>query len=189
MLEKLKYFDTEVFFLINSHHHSFFDKLMYGASDKLIWIPFYIFLAAIIYKNTKSELWIILIAVAALILFTDQLSVLIKNSIMRYRPCHNLAYGEKVHLVSNCGGQFGFISSHAANTFGLASLLFFILKNKIKWLMPVLFSWSIFISYSRIYLGQHYPLDVIGGWITGAVVAFIISKIYFYFRNKKQIQT
>lgn len=179
MPEFLKEIDTKLFLLINNHHCNFCDIIFYWASYRFTWIPLYIFLAFLLYKNFRNEFWKILIAVAVLILLTDQLSVLIKNEVMRYRPCHNLILQSQIHLVNGeCGGQFGFVSSHAANSSGLALFLIFLLRRKVKWLAFVLLIWCFIVSYSRIYLGAHYPLDVLGGWILGIFLASII--VYFY---------
>jgi undecaprenyl-diphosphatase len=181
MFEWLKKIDTQLLLTVNSHHSSFFDFIMISASNKLTWIPLYLFLAIILYKKEGPKIWMILLGAAVLILCSDQLSVFIKDHVQRYRPCHTLILQSKLILINGtCGGQFGFVSSHASNSFALASLLFFITKRKLKWLNVVMLSWMLLISYSRVYLGAHYPSDVLGGWITG----FILSTILFYFYRK-----
>jgi len=181
MLDSLKSIDTRLFLFINSHHCSLCDFIFYWISYKWTWIPFYLFLAVILFKNSGKELWKVLIAVAVLIVLTDQLSVFIKDHVMRYRPCHNLILQSQIHLVNGeCGGQYGFISSHAANSAGLALFLILLLGRKIKGIVPVLLIWCFIVSYSRIYLGTHYPLDIIGG----ALLGFFLASIIYYFYKK-----
>ncbi len=185
MIEYLKSIDTKLFLFINSHHCSFCDFVFYWISYKWTWIPLYFFLAFLIYKNSGNNFWKILVAVTVLILLTDQLSVFIKDHVMRYRPCHNLILQSQVHLVNGeCGGQYGFISSHAANSAGLAFFLVLLFGKKIKWITPVLLIWCFIVSYSRIYLGTHFPFDISGGWILG----FIVAGIIYYFYKKFSIQ-
>ncbi len=191
MFDWLKEVDTKLFFLINSHYCSSCDFIFYWISQKWIWIPLYFFLAFVIYKNFGYQLWKILISVAVLILLTDQFSVFIKDMVMRYRPCHNLILQSQLHLVNGeCGGQYGFISSHAANSSGLAMFLILLLNQKMKWITSVLIVWCFVISYSRIYLGMHYPVDIIGGWIAGILSALLIHYFYRnYFLSKKKFKT
>jgi undecaprenyl-diphosphatase len=181
MFDWLRNIDTRLFLLINGHHCAFCDFISFWASEKLTWVPFYLFLAVLIYKNDRNELLKVLLTVALIIVFTDQLSVFIKDHVMRYRPCYNLIIKSQVHLINGvCGGQYGFVSSHAANSSGIAVFLILLFRNKIKWITTLVIIWCLIISYSRIYLGPHYPLDVMGGWLTGVPVALIV--FYFYKR-------
>lgn len=181
MFELIKQWDTQAFLAINGSHNNFFDFIMFWASDKLIWIPLYLFFLYLLYKNYKWKTIGVFLSVIILVVLTDQGSThLFKNVFLRLRPCHEPQLEGLVHLVNGkCGGQFGFISSHAANTFGLAIFLIQFLGKKYRYFMVLILLWALIVSYSRIYLGVHYPGDVIVGAAFGSLLGFAISKIYF----------
>lgn len=177
MLEALEVIDRDLFIALNGLHSSFMDELMFHISGKWQWIPFYFFLLYLIYRKYGIQSWKILLGTAVLILLADQLSVkLFKNVFERYRPCHNLEIKEVVHIVNNkCGGKYGFVSSHAANTFSLGSYLGLLLSTKNKRrALYLLLLWATIVSYSRLYLGVHYPSDLIGGALLGVAIGILI---------------
>lgn len=180
MWEYLKSIDTELFLFLNEKHNAFFDVIMYWASDKLFWIPFYLFLVFFIIKIFKKESISILISIGVLIALCDQTaSNLIKNTVKRLRPSHEPALEHLIHLSkAGPGGNYGFVSSHAANAFGLATFLILLLPKKYNWLKWILLFWALLVSYSRIYNGVHYPSDVIVAAIIGILLAYLVFKIY-----------
>ncbi len=105
---------------------------------------------------------------------------------MRLRPCHDPSIAADVHLVNGyCGGMYGFVSAHASNAFALYSFLFFLFRKKNKKLQRIILGWAILVSYSRIYLGAHFPGDVFGGALLGFMLGFITWKMYALFSEKK----
>ena len=174
MIETLESLDIALFLFLNGLYHLSIDPLMLWISDKYVWIPFYIFLLALVVR--KHELKSLLIVVPALIILitlSDQISVhVFKNGFERLRPCYNEDVQGIVHLVGNCGGQFGFISSHATNSFALAAFLTLVMKTRSFTYMII--AWAAIVSYSRIYLGVHYPADIIGGMVIGSVIGSVV---------------
>lgn len=172
--------DHQLFTFLNGLHAPWLDPIMYWFSHKLFWIPFYaLLLAGVIYKYRKKAILIVVLTIA-MVAATDQISRGFKYGVGRYRPCRTeSAHLPKPHLLDNhCGGKYGFFSSHAANTFGIAiffGTLLIPVVRKAKW---ILLFWAAVVTYSRIYLGVHYPLDVTCGAICGWLIGSLFLKIY-----------
>jgi undecaprenyl-diphosphatase len=184
MLETLKNIDTEVFLALNGVHNAVFDFIMFWASERFIWIPLYVFLAYLLFRKYGRKSWLFILMAGIVVTLTDQTSVhLFKFVFLRPRPCHEPELAGLVHLVnSKCGGPYGFISSHAANSFGIATYLALLLGRKIRFFAPAILLWAALLSYSRVYLGVHYPGDILVGAIwgsaMGAAVFVIAARIY-----------
>ncbi|MBK5284310.1 MAG: phosphatase PAP2 family protein [Bacteroidia bacterium] len=178
--------DTNLFLAVNGLHSTFLDTVMYWASNRWIWIPLYAWILFRLVKFDGKKIFRIILFVALLITASDQLSSsVIKKFVERPRPCHETSLEGKVHIVNNyCGGEFGFVSSHATNCFALLSFLFLLTRRKEKLMIKLLLAWAIIVSYSRIYLGVHYPGDVICGALLGIFLGGIFSMIYFRIGTK-----
>jgi undecaprenyl-diphosphatase len=185
MLERLKAIDTSLFLLINGNHNVILDTLMWSISNRFFWIPLYLYLFYILFKQEGKNSWKIVLVVIITISLSDQISVhFFKNVFLRYRPCHNLILQQQIHLINGyCGGLYGFVSSHAANSFALFTLLGLTL-NKNKFIFVLLFVYAFLNCYSRIYLGVHYPADVVCGALIGIGIAFIVAKSYLFLNIK-----
>ncbi len=186
MIEHLISWDTSLFLFLNGHNTPFWDAVMLFFSGKLSWLPLYLILAYAIAKKYKwTAIWW-LVAIGFVVLASDQLSVqLFKNVFQRLRPCHDPDLMGMIHLVGRCGGKFGFVSSHAANTFGVAVFLSLLFKK--GWFSLSIIFWALVVSFSRIYLGVHFPADVICGGILGAGVGIAIFVISDTLINRKKL--
>jgi undecaprenyl-diphosphatase len=182
MIEEL---DRQLLLFINSHNSPFWDSVMSFMSMKLVWAPLYIAILIFLGIRYKKKFLIILLFIAIAVALSDQISVLIKNGVERLRPCHEPTLQGLLHLVNDsCGGKYGFVSSHASNSFNVALLSIMFVKK--RWYSAVILAWAAIVSYSRIYLGVHYPGDVISGAILGALIGWGTFKAYEAF-SKKQI--
>ena len=182
LIDTLKYWDTNLFLLINGIHSPFFDGFMFAVSEKFIWIPLYISVLYLLIKCWKKEAIWLIVAIILCIVISDQISSdLLKNLVKRLRPSHAEDLKGLVHLVRGySGGKYGFASSHAANAVGFAIISSLILKRRIyTWFIM---AWAIITAYSRIYLGVHYPLDVLGGALVGTMASFICYWTILRFR-------
>ncbi|MFN4235364.1 MAG: phosphatase PAP2 family protein [Bacteroidia bacterium] len=186
MFEYLEILDQQLFLYLNQFHSPFFDELMRWITHRFTWIPLYILLAYLAYVKMSIKHFLLMLCMAIVLIFlSDQLSVhLFKNIFLRYRPCHNLLLQNKIHLINGCGGLYGFVSSHASNTFALAVFMGILLHSHYKKIFVALLIWAVIVSYSRIYAGVHYPADIIVGALLGSILALIMQKIYQRFEKK-----
>lgn len=180
MLEYLKGIDTLLFLFLNKQHHFMVDPIMYWASDKLFWLPFYLLIFVLIIKFYKRRSILLLFFVGILITLSDQVSSSIfKPLTKRLRPSHEPAILDLVHISeAGPGGMYGFVSGHATNSVALFVFLSLVLDKRFNWLKYTLCFWAMLVSYSRIYVGVHYPGDVLAGALLGSLIAYGVSKLY-----------
>ena len=171
--------DSRLFLFLNGFHADWLDPVMVSITAMWVWIPLYALLLFMVFKQYGKRGWWILLAVVLVILCTDQLSAHVcKPLFHRLRPCFNPELEGLVHLPKGLpGGRYGFVSSHAANTFGIAAFLTAVLRKQWRWIGWVLYFWAFLSSYSRIYVGVHYPGDILAGAVLGVLIGLIFWKL------------
>lgn len=179
-LQNLIDFDQELLLTLNGLNTPFQDNFFLLFTQTITWIPLYITIIYILITSQKKGSIVTLLGIAVLITLCDQISTnVFKEGFERLRPSHDPSIKNLVHLVAGKrGGSYGFVSSHATNSFALALFLSLIFRNRLFSIS--IFSWAILNSYSRIYLGLHYPGDILGGMILGFLLAFLVY--FFYLR-------
>ncbi|HCN49098.1 MAG TPA: phosphatase PAP2 family protein [Chryseobacterium sp.] len=186
-MEELIQEDKKVFLYLNNLGDSSFDQFWMLISSTWIWVPLYIIFLYFLYKNYKlRSLVFILIFLTLGAVISDQLANVFKYGVARLRPCHDPTLEHHMRIVK-CGGQFGFYSAHASNTFFLATYLGILLKKQIKWFPYTIFVWALVVSYSRIYLGVHFPIDILVGAFVGSLLGVIFGALAKKVINKQTI--
>jgi undecaprenyl-diphosphatase len=175
--------DQHLFLFINSMNSPFWDQVMYIISGRVIWAPLYLAILITLGIRYRRKFLILILVIILAIILSDQISLLIKNSVHRLRPCHEPALEGLVHLVRNqCGGAYGFVSSHASNSFNIAVLSLLLIKR--KWFSYSMLLWAAIIGYSRVYLGVHYPGDVLCGSLIGILIGWSLFRFYEYLDSR-----
>lgn len=170
--------DLSLFYQINRIWiHPILDTLLPLFRNKVFWIPLYVFLATFLLINFRRKgLWIILCLAATVVTADFVSSKVIKPTIKRERPCQNDEVKPYVRTLVNCGAGKSFTSSHATNHFAIAVFLAVILGRRWRWIWLVGLSWASLISYSQIYVGVHYPIDILGGALLGTIIGLIVAR-------------
>lgn len=184
-MEQILELDKDLLVYFNGHHTPWLDVVMIWITKTEFWIPLYLFLIYLVIKNYRKEAWMVLLGVALTILIADQVtSSFMKPYFARLRPSQEPTLKGIVHLVNGYkGGLYGFASSHAANTFGVALFCWLSLRHEYKWIVW-LFLWAAVMTYSRIYLGVHYPGDILVGMLVGLIAGWIGFKFSETLRNR-----
>lgn len=188
MLELLQQTDQQLFLFLNGMHSPFWDNFMYIFTGKMTWVPMYAAILYVLYKNFNIYVCLFaVVAIALTITYADQIcATVIRPIVERSRPSRNPDIAELVHLVNGKrGGRFGFPSCHAANSFALAFFVMLFFKNRL--LTFFILFWAALNSYSRIYVGVHYPGDLIAGTIVGLSGALLIYFLLVYTLKKTKL--
>ena len=177
MLEKILTLDTELLVYLNGLGSPAYDGLWLFITRQSNWVPLFLLLLYVIYKKlgVKQTLYLLLF-ITVIVAITDQTTNLFKNGFQRLRPCNNPEINTVIRVVQ-VRNSFSFFSGHASNSMAVAAFLYFVLRDKIKF-FGLIFVWPLIFAYSRIYLGLHYPGDILTGYLFGFTFAFLMFNVY-----------
>ncbi len=182
-MEQLIQLDKELFIFLNGLGSEPFDAFWLIITKQLYWTPFFV---AVFYLLQRKIGWknlgIILLFIAVLITFTDQITNLFKNHFQRIRPCYNEEISGIIRVVKS-SKTYSFFSGHAANSMASTMFIFLLIRKYYKYTY-LLFLFPLIFAYSRIYLGLHFPSDILTGYLFGGSLGFGFYKIYNHFSNK-----
>jgi len=187
MLDRIKQIDTELLIFLNNLGNKSWDPLWVSITDKFTFLPLFILIIFFLFKkNGTKGLLVILLFISVLILFTDQFTNVVKDFTQRLRPCRLDELQGLLRDIDIRCGKYGFFSAHAANSISVTIFIINCVDESVKkFLKPVLILWVMIFSYSRIYLGVHYPLDTIFGLSFGIFTGFLFEYLYNYFISVK----
>lgn len=179
MIKFLQTVDNWLLTAANSHHTAKMDTLMVFFTERFVWFPaYFVLLVVLVYLAGRRSLLLLPLLGLTVALADSISSRLFKPFFARLRPCHNPDLSATLNLVHGCGGQFGFMSSHAANAFALAVFMALVLPRRFRVAKWLLLAWAAIVSYSRIYLAAHFPSDVLAGAVLGGLLAWLCASLY-----------
>lgn len=185
MIEELLKLDTQLFLFLNSLGNESWDEMWRIITEKWSSIPLYVFLLYLVYKDLGLKgAFIVLVVAAILVVASDQLANLFKYGVERPRPCQEESLKGLMRFVAERCGRFGYFSAHASSSMGAAVFIGLLLKPSYKYIPFLLLFWALLLGYSRIYLGVHYPLDVITGMAFGGILGWLAFKLQSVLRSR-----
>ncbi|HWK03097.1 MAG TPA: phosphatase PAP2 family protein [Puia sp.] len=187
LLKWLDHIDKILFVLI-SHDtdHSILDKVMPVLRDPITWIPFYVFMLYYAIRKRKSQAWAFILLSVLTVAITDSLTAqVLKPLFGRLRPCYDPELSSVIRGLVDCGGLYSMPSNHAANHFGLAAFWYFSIKkiSGKKW--KGLWVWAAAICYAQIYVGKHFPFDILAGALTGFLTGLGMSRLFEFWESRQ----
>ncbi len=182
-MEQIIQLDKKVFVFLNGLGSEQFDGMWLLITKQLHWTPFFLFIFYLLFKKVGwKHLLLIAVSIAVMITFTDQFTNLVKNSVQRLRPCNDLEIKDIIRIVKS-SDTFSYFSGHAMNSMASTMFVFLILRKYYRYAF-LLFLFPLIFAYSRIYLGLHFPGDILSGYLFGAISGYGFSKLYDIFRRK-----
>lgn len=183
MLEKIVSLDKQLFVFLNGLGSENYDNLWLFITKQINWLPFFIVVFYLLYKKVGwKNLGITLLFIAFLMLVCDQTANFFKNTVQRLRPCNDVELKEYIRIVKS-SATFSFYSGHATNSIAAMTFIFMIIRRQYKYAF-LLFLFPLIFAYSRIYLGLHFPLDILTGYVTGILFGLLFYKFYTLLQDK-----
>jgi undecaprenyl-diphosphatase len=183
MVDKLLEWDRDLFIFLNSLGSPAFDGFWLFITKQINWLPVFLVIAYLTFKRLGTRhAFMVIMLMAVIITFTDQTTNFVKFHFERLRPGSNPELAHLIRAVQK-RSSFSFFSGHASNSMAAAMFLFLILRRYLKY-MGLIFIWPLVFAYSRIYLGLHYPLDIMCGYIWGAIIGLLMYQLYKWLRDK-----
>ncbi len=182
-MQEIIQLDRTIFLALNGLHANWLDPVMYLLTQTWFWLPLYLFVIYFVIKKYGKKSYIPLLFLILAVTISDQTCNLIKNSTERPRPSREITLQDQVHLYQKDdgnfykGGVYGFPSAHASNSMVLAVFILIFIANKRKWIFITAICWSFFLGYTRIYLGVHYPFDVMTGFTLGLIISYPLFRL------------
>ena len=182
-MESILTLDKKLFLFFNSFHSTWMDPVMYMLTQTWFWLPLYLFVIYFIIKKYGKKSYIPLLFLILAVTISDQTCNLIKNSTERHRPSREVSLANDIHLYQKSdgtfyrGGVYGYPSAHASNSMVLAVFIIIFIAHKRKWILAIALLWSLLMGYTRIYLGVHYPFDVLSGFLLGFIITYPLFRI------------
>ncbi len=182
MLEEILRYDKELFLMLNTLGSSTWDGFWMFITNKFSSIPLYALLIYLAYKQFGlKKTGVLIVSALLMIVVVNGLADFFKYGVARLRPCYDLEVNALMRLVKDsCGGKFGYFSAHAANSMAIATFFSLLLRHGYKYAMPLLLLWACLVAYSRIYIGVHFPLDVLTGIGVGAFFGWLFARLYTF---------
>ena len=185
MLETILEYDEKLFLFLNNLGNSTWDGFWLVVTHELTFVPLYAILLFLIYRKLGLKtLLLLVLVIAAMITFTDQVTNLFKDGFQRPRPCRVASLDELMRYIAPRCGKYGFFSGHSSNSMAAAVFAGLLLKSHYKNLIFILLFWSAIVAYSRIYVGVHYPIDIVCGMTFGAFAGYLFYRLQLYLRNR-----
>jgi undecaprenyl-diphosphatase len=189
----LKSIDKDIFLFLNGNHNSFLDEVMLNIGNVVFWIPVYLIamfsFARFLNRRKNSYTYancflVLFFASAAFLIGWLLLPPAFEKFIVRIKPCYDPDISPFIHLFGDdCSSQFGFFAPRACVSFAISTFLFFAFYNSIRWIKYYLIFWALLVSYSRVYLGAHYPLNIVVSDFTGIIIGYLMYRMYFYVKD------
>lgn len=186
-METLEAWDRLIVLTVNGWNQPWLDEFMWFVSGKFTWLPFWLLFIYLAYRKLERKYFIafIVCAIASIGLADFTAAQVLKEGIKRYRPSHNLLLNEHLHFYQMSakdfymGGQYGFVSNHAANFFAISAWVGVLFWNSKRWFVYLMFGAAILVAFSRIYLGVHYLTDVVAGGLWGMLMAYLLYRFVY----------